>query len=63
MYQGYLVSPWQIVIVTLILSSARSELFTATVELQKILVAENSIATDLKNYIATEEQRLAKLKM
>ena len=62
MHLGYLVSPVQIVISALVFSAVRSELFTAIVELQKILVAEDSLASDLKEYIAAEETRLEKLK-
>ena len=62
MHFGYLVSPVQLVIAALVFSTVRSELFTAIVDLQKILVAENSLATDLKQYIEAEEIRLTKLK-
>lgn len=50
------------IINSLLLAQVRSELFTAMVDLQKVLFAEQSIANDLKEYIAKEEARLQTLK-
>ncbi|KAI0236972.1 Prolyl 4-hydroxylase subunit alpha-1 [Lamellibrachia satsuma] len=42
--------------------SVCGEVFTSIADLEKILYAENDVAIDLKQYIASEEQRLEKLK-
>ena len=39
-----------------------AEVFTSIADLEKILYAENDVAIDLKRYIASEEQRIEKLK-
>jgi prolyl 4-hydroxylase len=41
---------------------ANSELFTAIVELERVLHAENEIAQDLKAYIETEQERINTLR-
>ena len=38
------------------------EVFTAIVEMEKLLKAEYSVAQDLKHYVMKEEARLSKLK-
>ncbi len=38
------------------------EVFTAIVEMEKLLKAEYAVAQDLKEYVTKEEMRLAKLK-
>ena len=45
-----------------VLSSIRGEVFTSIADLEKILYAENDVAIDLKQYIASEEHRLERLK-
>ena len=62
MEQGYLVSLVLFVIASFTIQTTRSELFTAIVDLERILWAENSVASDLREYIALEEKRLQKLK-
>ena len=42
--------------------SVCGEVFTSIADLEKILYAESDVAIDLKQYIASEEQRLEKLK-
>ena len=41
---------------------AGAEMFSALVDLEKVLYAENGVAKDLRQYIADEEVRLAQLK-
>ena len=43
-------------------SVVRSEHFTAIVDMEQILVAESAVASDLRDYIVREEERLAQLK-
>lgn len=38
------------------------ELFTALVDLEKVLHAENAVAHDLRRYVQKEEERLEKLR-
>lgn len=40
----------------------QAELFTAMVDLEKILYAEHSVAHDLRKYVEKEEQRLARVR-
>ena len=51
-----------IFLLSVILPPTRTELFTALVELEKVLHAENNVATDLREYIKSEENRLNRLK-
>lgn len=44
------------------ISRVGSEVFTAIVEMEKLLKAEYAVAQDLKQYVLKEEARLAKLK-
>ena len=39
-----------------------SELFTALVDLERVLYAEDELATSLQDYIAAEELRIERLK-
>jgi hypothetical protein len=39
----------------------RGELFTAFVDLERLLEGEKLVANDLRQYVAREEQRLQKL--
>lgn len=48
--------------VLLLCSQIKAELFTALVDLERILYAEDNIAKDLRAYISSEEARLNKLK-
>lgn len=43
-------------------SRSSGELFTAIVDLEKILHAEHAVAHDLRRYIEKEEQRLGRLR-
>ena len=52
----------QLIVLLCIWNIAHSELFTALVELEKVLHAENEVATDLRQYIEREEKRLEQLK-
>ena len=50
-------------VVTLcVLCCVHGEVFTSIADLEKILYAENDVAIDLKQYIASEENRLERLK-
>lgn len=40
----------------------RAELFTAVVDLERILHAEHEVARDLRNYVETEQQRIDTLR-
>ena len=59
---GYSQRLLQITALLCVWNIAHSELFTALVELEKVLHAENEVATDLREYIAREEQRLQQLR-
>ena len=50
------------IILVCVWNIVRTELFTALVELEKVLHAENGVANDLREYISREESRLQKLK-
>jgi len=52
----------QVTVLICVWNIAHSELFTALVDLEKILQAENEVASDLRGYIQREEQRLEQLK-
>ena len=52
----------QVVTLLCVWTIAKGEMFTALVEMKKILLAESGVATNLREYITKEESRLERLK-
>lgn len=50
------------VLVVYMVTVAKPEVFTAIVDLEKLLYAEKGVADDLKSYIEREEARISSLK-
>lgn len=50
------------VLVVCVAHVVTAEMFTALVDLQRALYAERDVASDLRQYIRREEERLEKLK-
>jgi prolyl 4-hydroxylase len=50
------------VVLVLVFQTVHSELFTALVDLEKVLYTEQKVASDLRRYISQEEARLEQLK-
>ena len=51
-----------VILLLCVAQQVRTELFTALVDLKKVLVAERDIAQDIRHYIQQEEQRLHELR-
>lgn len=50
-----------IVVLGMLLYGARADLFTAIVDLERLLEAEQLVANDLRQYVAQEQERLQRL--
>ena len=53
---------YQVLLLIYVWTIAKGELYTALVDLEKILVAESGVATNLREYIVKEESRLDQLR-
>ena len=51
-----------LVLLIAVIQLGQSELFTALVDLERVLHAEYDVAKNLRSYIAAEEERIAHLK-